>query len=195
MFGALTNLLALYATGKYDGPKSGIVNYLPAPWRTGVVGAVSDCGAGASVFTVNSVDLDPVSPTPGQNMTLTLDYTVPEGVVVTGGQTEYDVTWNFIPLEPSVEPLCQDIPCPLGPGMYRNQSTSLWPDSVSGYITSQMKWLDEAGNLLLCIEIAGQSAAAQLAPKQAAPQPEKVLVPYRPHAHLRGGWPRIWRGV
>jgi hypothetical protein len=189
MFAALTNILALYATrGVHDGPKKGVMNFAPAHWR-GVVGAVSDCGAGTSVFKVNSVDLDPVSPAPGQNMTLTLDYTVPSGTVVAGGQTEYDVTWNFIPLEPSFEPLCQDIPCPLGPGTYRNQSTSLWPDSVSGYITSQMKWMDEAGNLLLCIEIAGQSASA---PKQAAPQPEKVLVPYRPHAHLRGGWPRAW---
>lgn len=140
---------------------------------------VEDCGAGSSIFKINSVTLDPPAPTPGQNMTLFLDYTVPDGVSVVGGQAEYDVTWNFIPLEPSVEPLCLDIPCPLGPGRYQNQSTSLWPDSVSGYITSQMKWFDEANSLLLCVEIAGQARDLR----------HVALVPWTPkhsHGNLRG---------
>lgn len=189
MFGALLKILAAYATTRFsDGPKKGVVNYAPAHWSATGLHAVSDCGAGASVFIVNSVDLNPVTPVPGQNMTLTLDYTVPFGTTVTGGQTEYDVTWNFIPLEPSFEPLCQDIPCPLGPGTYRNQSTSLWPDSVSGYITSQMKWLDEANNLLLCIEISGQAAPAQPAAASRAPATALVLR----HTNLRGAWPRAW---
>lgn len=119
--------------------------------------SVNDCGAGKSVFTIQSVSLDPPTPVPGQDMTLTLDYTVPADTIVSGGETEYDITWNYIPFEPSYEPLCQNIPCPLGPGRYKNQSTSVWPDSVSGYIVSQMKWTDEAGRLLLCVEIANQA--------------------------------------
>jgi len=149
-------------------------------------GEVRDCAAGTSVFTVNSVSLNPAAPVPGQNVTLSLDYTVPAGVTVTGGQTEYDITWNFIPFEPSYEPLCGDIPCPLGPGRYTNQSTSLWPDSVSGYVTSQMKWLDEGNKLLLCIEIAGQAGDKnRVALQPTLTAVEKQVVPYY-HGHLRG---------
>jgi hypothetical protein len=149
-------------------------------------GEVRDCGAGTSVFTVNSVALDPISPVPGQNVTLSLDYTVPAGTTVVGGQTEYDITWNFIPFEPSYGPLCSDIPCPIGPGQYKNQTTSLWPASVSGYVTSQVKWLDEASRLLLCIEIAGQAGDKNRVALQPVPgAEEKQVVPYY-HGHLRG---------
>lgn len=146
---------------------------------------VSDCGKSAAVFTVNSVETVPLNPVPGQNMTLMLDYTVPAGTTVTGGQAEYDITWNYIPFEPSYEPLCHNIPCPLGPGRYTNQSTSVWPDSVSGYITSQMKWLDEGNKLLLCVEVANQLAST-LSDTQ-----NKQLVPYSYYRrYLRGGAPQ-----
>jgi hypothetical protein len=139
-------------------------------------GDVRDCGAGTSLFTVNSVALDPMNPVPGQNVTLSLDYTVPAGITVKGGQTEYDITWNYIPFDPSYEPLCQDIPCPLGPGQYRNKSTSLWPDSVSGYITSQMKWIDDANQLLLCVEISGQAGDLRRVALIPSPPETKSLV-------------------
>ncbi len=140
------------------------------------------------MFTVNSVGLDPANPVPGQNVTLKLDYTVPAGVTVTGGQTEYDITWNYIPFDPSFEPLCQNIPCPLGPGQYQNQSTSVWPDSVSGYITSQMKWLDEGNKLLLCVEIAGQAETQEHADSVRSDTLNKQLVPYSYYRRsLRGG--------
>ncbi len=149
-------------------------------------GGVSDCAPGASVFTVNSVSLEPAVPIPGQNVTLTLDYTVPDGVTVTGGETEYDITWNYIPFEPSYEPLCQDIPCPLGSGRYTNRSTSVWPDSVSGYVTSQMKWLNEAKEILLCVEISGQAGdPRRVALVQTPGIQAKQVVPYY-HRHLRG---------
>jgi hypothetical protein len=119
-------------------------------------GSVRDCAPGSSIFTVNSVSLDPATPVPGQSMTLNLDYTVPYGTTVNGGQVEYAITYNYIPFQPSYEPLCQDIPCPLGPGTYTNASTSVWPAGVSGLVVSQMKWYDDAADLLLCIEISGQ---------------------------------------
>jgi len=132
-------------------------------------GGVRDCGDGASVFTVDKVSLDPPTPVPGADLTLYLDYSVPDGVRITGGQAEYAVTYNFIPFTPSYEPLCQDVPCPLGPGSYSNQSTSQWPTGLSGLVVSTMKWLDPSNAVLLCVEISGQMTGAEYA-----------LVPWRP---------------
>ena len=117
---------------------------------------VEDCGKGVSMFTLNKVNLNPVNPVPGENVTLFLDYTVPTGLTVADGTAEYDVTYNYIPFTPTVEPLCQDIPCPLGPGTYQNSSVSAWPTGVSGSLDTKMKWLDSDGNLLLCVDIAAQ---------------------------------------
>jgi hypothetical protein len=115
--------------------------------------------------------LTPVDPTPGQTATLYLDYTVPEGLTIMDGTAEYDVTYNYIPFSPTTEPLCQDIPCPLGPGRYQNTSDSEWPTGVSGFLDTKMKWLDTNKNLLLCVEISAQIAGAA-----AVTPPSKALV-------------------
>ena len=114
---------------------------------------VRDCGAATSVFKINSVSLTPADPKPGEKVGLNLDYTVPSGVTVTGGQAKYDITYNFLPLSPTIEPLCQDIPCPLGPGTYLNTTYSTWPTGLSGTLNTKITWLDEVGTQLLCIGI------------------------------------------
>lgn len=130
----------------------------------GAFSSVRECGDNA-VFTVDKVSLEPDNPIPGAEITLGLDYTVPPGTLITGGQTEYSIMYNFIPFAPSVEPLCQDVPCPLGPGSYSNQTTSQWPTGVSGLVVSTMRWFDPSNRLLLCIEISGRTLA--LAPPRA----------------------------
>ena len=134
-------------------------------------GSVQDCAKGSSIFAVESVALEPATPVSGQNVTLLLSYTVPEGTTITDGTAQYDVTYNYIPFQPTVEPLCQNIPCPLGPGTYQNASTSVWPQDLSGLLTTKMKWIDPQGDLLLCVEISGQvgdlrSVALVPAPRQ-----------------------------
>jgi hypothetical protein len=118
--------------------------------------AVRDCGGGLSVFHLNKATIDPATPVSGKNLTLLIDYTVPDNVIVYGGTTRYEVSYNFIPFTPKVEPLCQDVPCPLGPGTYTNSSVSLWPSGISGMIVMKMKWLDLDNALLQCVEISGQ---------------------------------------
>ncbi len=117
---------------------------------------IRDCGVGTSVFTINSLSLTPADPKPGDQVGLNLDYTVPPGVVITGGQAKYDVTYNFIPFSPTVEPLCQDVPCPLGPGTYKNTSYSAWPTGLSGTVNTKITWLDEVDTQLLCIGISAK---------------------------------------
>lgn len=127
---------------------------------------VKDCSSGTSVFTVNAASLVPTDPTPGQNVTLHLEYTVPPGVTVTGGQSTFAVTYNFIPLSPTVEPLCQDIPCPLGPGSYSNNTVSMWPSGLSGTVVSTLKWQDIDSKQLLCISITAKMIKSTPPPKR-----------------------------
>lgn len=116
---------------------------------------VKNCASGTSLFTINKLSLDPPTAVAGAQSTLYLDYTVPEGTTVTDGTTSYSITLNFIPFAPSTNPLCADIPCPLGPGSYSNATKSTWPAGVSGSFTSKMTWQDSSNTLLLCVQISG----------------------------------------
>lgn len=120
---------------------------------TAVPPTVKDCSNGASVFQINAASISPTDPIPGQNVTLHLEYTVPNGVIITGGQAKFAVTYNFIPFSPTIEPLCEDIPCPLGPGSYSNDTVSMWPSGLSGTVISTLTWQDENAKQLLCISI------------------------------------------
>lgn len=135
-----------------------------------------DCSAGTSKFTVGPVSVDPINPVAGDPFNLHLTYTVPDGLTVTDGTAEYDITLNFIPFQPSKEPLCQDVPCPLGPGTYSNTTTSTWPSGITGSLVNKMKWLDTDGSLLLCIQVSGNVGAASPAGSPVANN-TKALVP------------------
>lgn len=117
---------------------------------------IKNCGTTTALFPIAALSLSPSNPIAGDNVTLHLEYSVPTGNMIEGGTTTYDVSYNFIPLSPTTEPLCRNIPCPLPPGSYSNDTTSLWPTGLSGSITTKMRWLDLSSRLLLCIEISGK---------------------------------------
>ena len=114
---------------------------------------IRDCAPGTSLFLVNSVSLNPSTPMPGEKVSLHLEYTVPTGYVTTAGQAKYEITYNFIPLTPTVEPLCQNIPCPLGAGSYTNNTVSEWPTGLSGTLKTKITWMDIMGVELLCLQM------------------------------------------
>ena len=114
---------------------------------------VKDCGDGKTRFFLNSASLTPGNPNPNDAVTLHLDYTVPPGTPVTGGEAKYSATYNFIPLAPTIKPLCSTIPCPLQPGRYLNNTMSTWPSGLRGTLTTSLRWSDELANPLLCISI------------------------------------------
>jgi hypothetical protein len=118
--------------------------------------AVKDCGAGLGLFRVDAVSLIPATPVSGQNVTLHLEYTVPDTVLITDGLATYSFTYNFIPFAPTTEPLCANVPCPLAGGHYSNDTVSMWPSGISGTVVSRMSWTDPLNALLLCIEISGK---------------------------------------
>jgi hypothetical protein len=117
---------------------------------------LKDCSSGTSIFSVNSMSLDPPNPAPGDRVAFFLDYSVPTSTTVTDGTARYEVNYNFIPLSPTIQPLCSNIPCPLGPGRYTNTTYSTWPTGLSGSIRTRMAWLDPSGTMLLCTEISGK---------------------------------------
>lgn len=117
---------------------------------------LKDCSSGTSIFSLNSMSLDPPNPAPGDRVAFFLDYSVPTSTTVTDGTARYEVNYNFIPLSPTIQPLCSNIPCPLGPGRYTNTTYSTWPTGLSGSIRTRMAWLDPSGTMLLCTEISGK---------------------------------------
>jgi ML domain len=118
--------------------------------------SVKDCGVGTSLFQVQAVSLVPETASAGQEMTLHLEYDVPEGVVITDGTAEFQPILNGLPFQPTVEPLCQQVPCPLGPGSYQNDTVSTWPTGITGKLETKMYWYDADGKELLCIDITGR---------------------------------------
>jgi hypothetical protein len=124
---------------------------------TTTLSTVKDCAAGRSVFTLNNANITPANPVPGDKVIMNVDYTVPDPLVITDGASEFQVTYNFIPFAPTIEPLCANVPCPLGPGFYSNATETQWPTSISGTVTSQMKWFDQDRNLLLCVALSIKS--------------------------------------
>jgi len=116
---------------------------------------VKGCGG---AFTLLSASLNNTNPSPGDAVNLHLEYSVPSPIMITDGTAEYAVTYNFIPMSPTVEPLCANVPCPLGPGTYKNDTVANWPTGLSGKISTIMKWFDPSRFLLLCLNIAGSVA-------------------------------------
>ena len=117
--------------------------------------AVAPCGGS---MTIDKVTVTPVVPVAGQPITLHLEYRVP--TVVTGGTSETSITYSFIPLAPTVEPLCSNVPCPLEPGAYKNDTVTTWPSGVSGNVAITTKWFDPANLLLLCFKLTSKAAKA-----------------------------------
>ena len=129
-----------------------VAGFLKMPWTTQQTKVV-DCGAGKSLFTINALSLEPAQPVPNENVSLHLDYSVPAGLTINGGDAKYAVTYNFIPLTPTVEPLCKNIPCPLPSGSYSNTTYMLWPSGLSGSLVTKITWTDTSARQLLCISI------------------------------------------
>ena len=65
------------------------------------------------------------------------------------------MTYNFIPLSPTVDDLCAtqkvDL-CPLKVGVHHSTSDSTWPSGLSGTIVSKIQWKDQDGQEILCLQ-------------------------------------------
>ena len=113
--------------------------------------SIEDCGGSSAVFKITDLAQDPVSTvSAGQNVSLTLKYTVPQEV--TGGRVVKSVMYNYIPFAPTEEDLCTNAACPLTPGDHDGSTWYVWPSGASGLIDSKVEWYDLKDTLLLCID-------------------------------------------
>jgi hypothetical protein len=122
--------------------------------------SVKDCSNGASVFQLTDLSLTPSTPVRGQNLDMTVIFNNP-GTEITDGTVTTTVTLNFIPFQPTVEALCTNTQCPLVSGTNDRSTYSVWPDNVSGSITSKIEWTALDGTQLLCIQINAKVAAPE----------------------------------
>lgn len=121
-----------------------------AAFITSTTSTVVDCAAGKSLFTINSQGFSPEPPVPNENVTLWIDYTIPDGTSINSGSCVYSFSLNGIPFTPSTEDLCTQVACPLTTGHYNLSSTSTWPSGISGKVVTKIEWYDSSKNLLLC---------------------------------------------
>ena len=116
--------------------------------------SVSDCSNGLSLFRLTSMSFSPDPPVKGGNSTLLLSMDIP--VEVTSGTATYSVTYNFIPLTPTIKNLCTELPsgCPIKVGMLDTVSSFPFDGSLSGSLNMKIEWKDVATPVpLLCVAI------------------------------------------
>lgn len=114
---------------------------------------LSDCGLGKSIFKIEDQGFSPNPPIPGQEYHYWFAYSVPPDTLVDSGTAEYSVILNGIPLNPSVESLCSQTPCPKTEGFYNESSHDIWASGISGKVVLKLSWFDDKKNLLLCSQV------------------------------------------
>ena len=111
---------------------------------------ISDCDT-SSLFRPTELAVTPDPPVAGQPVAMTVKFNNP-GPVVTDGTVTTSVTLNFIPFQPTEEPLCTNTACPIPSGAADRSTSSTWPDNVNGLIVSKSVWTGVNGESLLCVQ-------------------------------------------
>jgi hypothetical protein len=124
--------------------------------------SISDCDP-TSRFRPTKLALSPDPPTLGQPVLMTVQFENP-GAEVVDGTVRTSVTLNFIPFQPTEEPLCTNTQCPIPTGAVDRSTSSTWPDNVSGSVVSKSQWYGPDGESLLCVQ-------TKVAVGSAAPNP------------------------
>lgn len=120
--------------------------------------SITDCSNGGSVFKFTELALSPATPVRGQNLDMIVKFNNP-GPEVNDGTVTTSVSVNYIPYPSSTEALCVNTECPLYTGINDRSTSSVWPNTVSGKVTSKIVWTGVGGEQLLCISISANVAA------------------------------------
>jgi hypothetical protein len=112
---------------------------------------IKDCNI-SSIFRPTSLALTPDPPVAGEQIRMTVIFNNP-GATVTDGTVTTSVTYNFLPITPAVEPLCDNTACPIVYGSNDRSTVSTWPD-VRGTVVTKSVWTSVDGDNLLCIQTA-----------------------------------------
>jgi len=112
---------------------------------------VDDCSVPNSIFKIQELTFSPSQPVIGENTTLYVKFNNP-GEPVLDGTVTTAIKYNFLPLSPDIQPLCQNTACPVPVGVTEQSSSSLWPD-LSGIVDIRITWTDTNNNQLMCMHV------------------------------------------
>jgi len=121
---------------------------------------IVDCSNGDSILKITELGLSPDPPVRGKQVDMIVKFDNPSSEITEGSVTT-SISLNYIPFQPSTEALCSSTICPLISGLNDRSTNSVWPDSVSGIVSSKIIWKGLDGSELLCIQINSKVAAAQ----------------------------------
>jgi hypothetical protein len=112
----------------------------------------SSCGTSTDLMQNIVLDVSPVLPTTDYVLYLNGDL----NSVITNGTSTYDITYNFLPLTPTTNDLCEEInssniTCPVPIGHVSSESKGSIPSGISGSLTIKNQWFNENKNRILCI--------------------------------------------
>jgi hypothetical protein len=119
---------------------------------------IKDCSNGNSIFQITELALTPDPPIRGKDLFMTVKFDNPNDQITEGSVTT-SVSLNFIPFQPTVKPLCDSSQCPIMPGSNDRSTSSVWPDTVSGTVSSKIVWNTVDNFELLCIQISAKVSA------------------------------------
>lgn len=135
-------------------------------------GSVFDCAPTNSLFKFTRMSLSPDPAVKGQNSTLLLSMNVPEQI--DAGTATYMITYNFIPLVPTTENLCNTVSCPIYPGTLTTTSSYPIDSSLSGSIQFRLSWKDNSSRNLMCVNLRTKVGPAA---KQLLTYSDKPMLP------------------
>ena len=121
--------------------------------------AIRDCGLQKSLFNVSNLYIKPTNPVPGQLAVIHTEYTAPKNTNITKGYSKHSLIYNYMPFQPTIEPLCSNVPCPITQGHYKNNTVITWPNAIMGTFSYQITWFDVKDVLLLCVDISGKAGS------------------------------------
>ena len=112
-------------------------------------GGVQDCTPPNALSTVLSTGTYPANPKVGDTSYLWVNFDLEKPVF--GGNVTYSVVWNYIPIEPEVVPLCEQIACPMYPGTYNVSGNTTIPE-ISGLVEVTTQWVDSENTPIWCVK-------------------------------------------
>jgi hypothetical protein len=117
----------------------------------GLLASIKSCGTPSDRASIQTLDAVPLTPVPGENVTLTVKYTF-AGEPITGGKARYTAILNYLPVLNKEYDLCTQTKCPKNPGENAEVSTSPFPTDVSGKLVTTIHWIDQNSNPIWCVE-------------------------------------------
>ena len=114
---------------------------------------IKNCGTNTDLIQNLVLSVEPVLPQ--IDYTLYVSGDLSEEVI--GGTSKYDITYNFIPLTPTINDLCTEIKnsnitCPLKIGYIGLQSKGTVKTGLSGSVTIKNQWFNLNGVRILCMQ-------------------------------------------